>query len=151
MTDKKQVEHVEIDNMEDFENLIIKNHYYIKEIFKNFDVKSVDNKFVAYYNHWFYEIIGKLTFLENVRIGNNGILERGSGMCEREEEAVIIYITIDVPDPNSRYRKEVAEKTETEYKINLTTDCGGYSEIDAACVLQVIENLNEDDKNIGGV
>ena len=142
----KNKKHVEIDNIEDLESLVIAKCYDIKEIFMRFDIKAADNQFVTYYNNWFYEIIGKLTFLRNVRIGKTGKYTRGSGMCEREVEAVYVYVTIDVPDKNSRYTKEFAEKQETEYRFKMTKDRAGYEEIDAACVLQVIENLNEDDK-----
>ena len=142
----KNKEYVEINNIKDLESLIIKKRYDIKEIFECFDIKSVDNQFITYDNNWFYEILGKLTFLQNVRIGKTGTNSRGSGMCEREVEAVYIYVTIDVPDENSIYTKEFAEKTETEYGFKMTKDRAGYEEIDAACVLRLIEKLNEDDK-----
>ena len=143
MENKQQIE---IDNIEDLESLVLKRRYDIKKIFRGFDIESVDNQVITYGNNWFYEILGKLTFLQNVRIGKTGTNTRGSGMCEREVEAVYVYVTIDVPDENSIYTKEFAEKTETEYSFKMTKDRAGYEEIDAACVLQVIENLNEDDK-----
>ena len=142
----KNKEYVEINNIKDLESLVIKRRYDIKEMLESFNIKSVDNQFITYDDNWFYEILGKLTFLQNVRIGNTGKYTRGSGMCEREVEAVYVYVTIDVPDKNSRYTKEFAKKTETEYRFKMTKDRAGYEEIDVACVLQVIENLNEDDK-----
>ena len=142
----KNKEYVEINNIKDLESLVIEKNYDIKEIFKGFDIESVDNQFIAYNYSWFYEILGKLTFLKNVRIEKPGTYSRGGGMCEREGEAVYVYVTIDVPDPNSIYTKEFAEKTETEYKFKMTTDNAGYSEIDTAVCLQVIENLNKDNK-----
>ena len=142
MENKQQIE---IDNIEDLESLVLKRRYDIKKIFRGFDIESVDNQFIAYYDHWFYEILGKLTFCKNVRLENPGKYERGGGMCEREGDAIDIYITIDVPVKTSIYIDEYAEKIETEYKFKMTTDRAGFAEIDTACVLRLIEKLNKDE------
>ena len=95
----KNKEYVEINNIKDLESLVIEKNYDIKEIFKGFDIESVDNQFIAYNYSWFYEILGKLTFLKNVRIEKPGTYSRGGGMCEREGEAVyaVSYTHLTLP------------------------------------------------------